>query len=137
MSKIDDRAYAYAKKHNLLRDGVLDPSYIRENIPDNLDFPYWFGNCIATEGETFANLLEFPIDIVMRVCRDSSDHSLRIGELIYRSSYDPVDRPVLVITGYYGGWLEEDEANQALQGAHFEHTDYVLTQTTTAFEGMV
>jgi len=121
MENITKEAFEYALKHELLRDGELDKTYVRQKAI-NLHLPKWFRDLISEDGKCFASLSQFPTGVVMRVCRDGEDQTLQVGQLVYRGT-NADEREVLNCISRYGGWLEEDVADIALKGAEFEQTE--------------
>lgn len=125
---IEKRVYDYARKHNLLTHLKMDmfvPADIRQKMESpkiSGAVPKYFRDAVSCDGLTFERLEDFPVNIVLRVCRGSSNSEyLSVGDLVWRSQLSPGYPDGLnIIQG--SGMFDAKESAIALKGAHFEET---------------
>lgn len=128
-SLIEMRAYTYAKKAGLLPGGThpyFDAQALRialESSKTMRTAPKYFRAAVSCEGLSYASLDDFPTGIVLRVCHDSDNGELIVGELVWRDPAHTAGVDVLnVVQGM--GSMSAAESAEALKGAQFEHTQH-------------
>lgn len=125
---IEKRLYDYAEKHHLLTHCKRDmfvPEDIRQKMESrkiSSSVPKYFRDAVSCDGLTFDKLEDFPVGVVLRVCRGSSNPEyLLVGDLVWRSQPTPGYPDGLNII-QDAGMFDIDESAIALKGAHFEET---------------
>lgn len=131
-SLIEMRAYTYAKKAGLLPGGMypyFDAQALRialESSKTMRTAPKYFRTAVSCEGLSYASLDDFPTGIVLRVCHDSDNGELIVGELVWRDLAPTAGADGLnVVQGM--GAMDAAESAEALKGAHFERTQYTVS----------
>ena len=128
---IEERVYKYAQKHHLLlpgKRGTFSPEFIRdrfENPAVSKKTPKYFLEAISCNGLTFSDLDSFPQDVVLRVCRGSTDGTFQVGDLVWRHiGKHPNSDGINFVQD--AACLEAGECAGALKGAHFERTYHAV-----------
>ena len=119
---IEQRVYDYAKKHDLLNGFTFSPYHIRtlmEKKRRTFKPPKYFIAAISYNGMEFASLRDFPCERILRVCKESTDGTFRIGDLVWRDEpHTGVPDGINFIQD--ASCLRAESCDKALQGARFE-----------------
>ena len=120
---ISQRAFQYADKHGLLdTHASFNAKVVREKlerIVRKKKIPKYLRDAVTCDGFSFSSLAEFPSNQMYRVCRDSSDGSFLVGDLVWRSTPRPGVPDGLNFV-QEAGCLDAEDCDDALKGAMFE-----------------
>ena len=127
---MDLQVIEFARNNDLISGDIFDPVEIldlleeRERKGDRLKCPPFFMKALSHDGMQFTSLSEFPRWEMLRVCRDSKDHTFCVGDIVWRDRNLLPSKMDGINFWRDAACLDEEDCVESLVGAHFERTTW-------------